>query len=207
MLYIHMHLYLLKLWKALAEVPSDGIRPAGEGIAPWIASDMALAQRDGAIHAYPLRSLARWLAILSIFAAGPLVLAAFWWRSMPKHDEALTILACRVPLFPSLLTGWESWRALRRGGGDERHMGWRTKVGWLPGLEAISVIGLLTTGDGITDRFLLPARLQFVAFVETPPDWLPRDEAEQTYRPTWCADQGIPLLACGPGPLARDEDG
>src|SRR6056297_1264772 len=64
MLYIHMHLYLLKLWKALGELPADGSRPAGEGIAPWIVSDMALAQRENAFHAYPLRSLARWVAIL-----------------------------------------------------------------------------------------------------------------------------------------------
>ena len=130
MLYIHLHLYLLKLWKALGELPSGATRPAGERIPPWIVSDMALAQRAGAVHAYPLRSLARWVAILSIFAAGPAVLAAFWWRSMPKHDEALTILACGLPLFASTLAGWESWRALRRGGAEARHMPWRARAGW-----------------------------------------------------------------------------
>lgn len=207
MLYIHMHLYLLKLWKALGELPSDPDRPVGEKIPPWIVSDMALAQRTGASHAYPLRSLARWMAVLSIFAAGPAVLAAFWWQSMPKHDEVLTILACGVPLFASVLTGWESWRALRRGGAEAWHMPLNTLVGWSIGLAWLSVIGLLITKGGITDRFLKPAQLQGVVFVETPQSWLPYDEAEQAFRREWCADQGIPPLACGPGPLARDDEG
>ena len=125
-------------------LPSDPDRPAGEGIAPWIVSDMALAQRDGAIHAYPLRSLARWVAILSIFAAGPAVLAAFWWRSMPKHDEVLTIVACGLPLFASILV---SWRALRRGGGEERCGG--ARGGNTGGLSAV---GFLTT-EGTFETF------------------------------------------------------
>jgi hypothetical protein len=282
MLYIHMHLYLLKLWKALGEVPSDPDRPAGESVAPWIVSDMALAQHDGASHAYALRSLARWVAILSIFVAGPAVLAAFWWRSMPKHDEVLTILACGLPLFASVLAGWESWRALRRGGAEARHMRRRERAGWGMGAALLSVIGFLATEgtfaayaqldrvnlivtdwafpslysrqkgalvaeledlasdeqdlsafkarfEGITeypdtddlgylaDRllerrwwmrtwlpgWLRPAQLQGVVFVETPPGWLPYDEAEQVFRLEWCADQGIADLACGPGPLAR----
>jgi hypothetical protein len=207
MLYIHMHLYLLKLWKALGELPTDPNRPAGEGIAPWIVSDMALARRAGTVHAYPLQWFAQVLAVLSIFAAGPAVLAWFWWRSMPKHDAWLTIMACGLPLFFALLFGVESWRSLRRGGTEARHMTWRRRVGWGAGLAGLSVIGFLTTEGGFTDRFLRPAQLQDVVFVETPPDWLPHDEAEQVFRREWCATQGIARLACGPGPLARDYEG
>lgn len=54
--------------------------------------------------------------------------------------------------------------------------------------------------------WLRPAQLEGVVFVDTPPDWLPRNEAEQVFRPTWCAARGIASLACGPGPLAQDQD-
>jgi len=206
MLYIHMHLYLLKLWKALGELQSDPSQPVGEGIAPWIVSDMALAQRAGAIHAYPLRSLARWVAILSIFAAGPSVLAAFWFLSMPKQDWVLTVLACGLPLFASLLAGWESWRALCRGGAEERHMDWRTRVGWVVGLAGLSVVGFLTTEGGLNGRFMHRLQLQDVAFTKKPTDWPTREEAERTFRQQWCIAKGIPSLACGPGPVTRDSE-
>ena len=55
--------------------------------------------------------------------------------------------------------------------------------------------------------WLRPAQIARAWFCRDPADWLPVDEAEQAFRPTWCAEQGIPPLACGPGPLARDEDG
>lgn len=74
-------------------------------------------------------------------------------------------------------------------------------------MAMLCVMGFLTTEGGITDRFLRPAQLEDMIFVETPPGWLPRNEAEQVFRREWCADQGIPALACGPGPLARDDGG
>lgn len=52
---------------------------------------------------------------LVIWLASPLLLAAFWWRSMPAHDARLT-LAIGVPLLLGLfatLRGWRrAWRHL-----------------------------------------------------------------------------------------------
>lgn len=284
LLYVHMHLYLLKLWKALDELPDGPGVKAEEAIAPWIVSDMALARVNGHVHAYPLRTLTRGVVVLSIFVLGPFVLAAFWWRSMPKHDELLTVIFCGVPLFFAVLAGVESWLALRRGGSRPRHMPRPALAGWVMGLLGLSAVGFLTTegtlghyaridrikvlGEewefaslyerqqaaleahletldaaelrvrfaGITNHpdpdypeeldylaerelvrrwwrrtwwpgLLRPAQLSGVVLVETPPDWRPRDEAEQRFRAQWCADQGIPKAVCGAGPLARDDDG
>ncbi|SMX49447.1 pentapeptide repeat-containing protein [Maliponia aquimaris] len=281
LLYVHMHLYLVKLWKALDSLPRDNGSPAEEVIAPWIVSDMVLSRHPGAVHAYPMRTLARVVVFLSIFAFGPFVLAAFWWRSMPKHDELLTVVFCGLPLFVSVLAGVESWRALRRGGAEASHMSRGVAARWIAVLLALSMFGFLTTegtlgayaqvnririlGEELEfrsvyqrrhaavvaelgkldetqlrDRFagttdypnennlqylayrelkrrwwmktwwpglLRPAQLAGVSFVETPPDWRPRDEAEQLFRPKWCAGEDIPMLACGPGPLARDDVG
>jgi hypothetical protein len=181
--------------------------PVADMIRPWIISDMALSRKPGAVHAYPLRSLSNTVVFLFTFAAGPVVLAAFWWRSMPKHDEVLTILACGIPLFAVVYAGAESWRGLHAGSATQRHVTRRERAGWGAGLLALSAIGFLTTEGGVTNALLRPANLQDVVFVETPPDWLPRDEAEQVFRREWCAQKGIPKAACGPGPLARDAAG
>ncbi len=281
LLYVHMHLYLVKLWKALDSLPKDNGIPAEDRIAPWIVSDMALSGNPGAVHAYPMRTLARIVVTLSIFAFGPMVLAAFWWRSMPKHDEVLTVVFCGLPFFISVLAGAESWRALRQGGAEESHMSKGATAGWSAGLLALCAAGFLTTegtlgayaqfhrikilGEeirfvsirtrrsmnlvkelrkldeaGLRARFagfaiypdpgdlhylaelelkrrwwmrtwwpdlLRPAQLKGVVFVETPADWLPRDEAEQVFRKRWCTELAIPKLACGLGPLARDDRG
>ncbi|WP_425073109.1 pentapeptide repeat-containing protein [Sagittula sp. S175] len=288
MLYIHMHLYLLKLWKALHDLP-EGNSPAGESIAPWIVSDMALARRPGAHHPYPLKRLANTVAFASIFLFAPLVLAGFWWRSMPKHDELLTMVFCGLPLFVSLVAGVASWRMLR---GTTATRLWTAtrRTAWTVTFLALTTYGFLTTEGTfseyakwdrvsfagtaypifsfyqrehralvtdlaeltlpelkarvkhitlhpdpdfasfgsyrpeltyLADRLLAerwwmrtwypnlfrPAKLSNVEFVETPRGWLPYDEAQQVFRAQWCTDQGIPHLACGPGPLARDKDG
>ncbi len=91
-LYIYLHLYLAKLWRALA-----GIKPQPDGglflddlVFPWLISDAAVYLKPGG----PRRG-GRWLtvavAVLFLWAAGPLVLALFWWRSFPPHDVWLTL--------------------------------------------------------------------------------------------------------------------
>ena len=111
MLYAYLHLYLLKLWEALAEtpLPTRGA-PLGDLVTPWLVADFALSFRKGtkALRPRPMRRLAFGVSLILIFLATPLVLAAFWWRSMPKHDEALTVLACGIPLLIALYTGLAS---------------------------------------------------------------------------------------------------
>ena len=153
MLYIHLHLYLLKLWKALADA-SEQIRgePLGERISPWVISDMALGFRDGATHRYSLRRLASAVGVISIFLAGPLVLAFLWWRSMPGHDEVLTVVFCGLPLFATILAGWTSWQSLRRGAAPApRNSRWAI-AGWFSVALVLSLLGWFST-EGTLERY------------------------------------------------------
>ena len=222
MLYIHLHLYLLKLWKALAETPPQiGGAPLGERISPWMISDMALGWRsDGARHGYGLRGSAGVVAFLSIFLAGPVVLGFFWWRSMPKHDEVLTVVFCGLPLFATLLTGWVSWRSLRHGTLplSGRPARWRARAGWTTLAAALSLAGWFAT-EGTLERYfpdrdpaqhwwlgtpfpglLVPAALAEAQFVRTPPGWQPRTEAFAAFRRELCRADGLGPALCGEAP-------
>ncbi|RCV86661.1 hypothetical protein DU506_18075 [Vreelandella rituensis] len=88
---------------ALATAPAriDG-EPLGYRIHPWLANDLFLMMRaDGAAIDRPLRNLSNLASCLLVWVAAPLVLAGFWWRSMPAHEEWLTLLlaliACSLP--------------------------------------------------------------------------------------------------------------
>ena len=91
-LYIYLHLYLAKLWRALA-----GIKPQPDGglflddlVFPWLISDAAVYLKPGGPRRGG-RRLTIAVAVLFLWAAGPLVLTLFWWRSFPPHDVWLTL--------------------------------------------------------------------------------------------------------------------
>jgi uncharacterized protein YjbI with pentapeptide repeats len=113
-LYVYLHVHLLKLWDALADAPSTiENRPLGEHLHPWIANDYALGLRGcGALRPRPMRWLGNLATRLLVWIAGPFVLAGFWWRSMPAHDEWLT-LAIAAALLVTLYAGFTSWWTLR----------------------------------------------------------------------------------------------
>jgi hypothetical protein len=84
-LYIYLHIHLLRLWDALADAPKtvDG-QPLGEHLHPWIAKDYALTLKGArAVRRRPLRTLGNLASFILVWAAGPAVLAFFWWRSAP----------------------------------------------------------------------------------------------------------------------------
>ena len=264
MLFTYLHLYLLKLWEALAEAPAHiGPTPLGDHIAPWLVADFALSQRpDQALRPFPLRRLANVVLAVLVFAAAPAVLVGFWWRSMPKHDEALTIIACGIPLFATLYTASTSWLRLKRltkGKFILPLWGRGSTWGWRAGFIALALMGWLTTEgtlehyarvsgfyadqhkklveelasldtealkrrfEGITDYpdpddldyladreleiqwwmqtpfpgVLIPAQLAGTAFVVTPPDWLPYDQARHAFWLDQCRAEGLTPTLCG----------
>jgi hypothetical protein len=79
---VYLHIHLLKLWDALAEAPPeiDG-RPLGEHVHPWLVNDFALGLKSAAaLRPRPLREIGNAASCVLVWAAGPLVLALFWWR-------------------------------------------------------------------------------------------------------------------------------
>ena len=74
----------------------------------------AVVPKRCAIAKRPLHGLSAFASVSLIFLAAPIVLAAFWWWSMAKHDEWLTMFWCGVPLCFSIYTATTSWIDLRR---------------------------------------------------------------------------------------------
>jgi uncharacterized protein YjbI with pentapeptide repeats len=151
MLATYLHLYLVKLWEALAEAPLPDADPSlADRIQPWELADFALSFRKGArtVETRPLGLLA-WIVSLTLaFAATPLVLAAFWWRSMPKHDEALTVICCGIPLSFAIYSAVVSYLRLRgimRGDDGPLFQSRSALSGWGVGFTALAVLGWLTT--------------------------------------------------------------
>ncbi|WP_299905230.1 pentapeptide repeat-containing protein [uncultured Paracoccus sp.] len=211
MLYAHLHFYLFRLWRALsADSP-----PSAEMLNPWVVVDFALRVRGRHGFRYPLQWLVNLVVAVLIFLATPIVLTAFWWWSMPKHDGLLTIIFCGVPLFLSILICMESWRVLRLGVGGpriEKRRSLDADVFLGLFLVSIPVVGFARAvnmwpwpdGETLWPDLLATADLEGAVLVEPPDDWLRRDRAEQRYRFSWCANQGLSPLTCGPGPVADD---
>ncbi|MDP5216594.1 pentapeptide repeat-containing protein [Ruegeria sp. 2205SS24-7] len=93
-LVVYLHLYLLKLWEALATAPP---RPKGEALSlqvtPWLINDLGLAlRRDGAFHRRPMDWLSHLVTFLLVFAIGPIVTGYFWVRYWPAHELGYSIL-------------------------------------------------------------------------------------------------------------------
>jgi uncharacterized protein YjbI with pentapeptide repeats len=158
-LYIYLHIHLLRLWDALADAPAtiDG-QPLGEHLHPWIAKDYALGLRcGGALRPRPLRVLGDLASLLLVWAAGPAVLAFFWWRSATAHADLLT-LAIAVSFFLALRAGLISlWhlraRMMRRGWGDPWDgRRWKAPLLWLVAVLLV-VVGWLRTEAGL-DHYL-----------------------------------------------------
>ncbi|WP_299811416.1 pentapeptide repeat-containing protein [uncultured Roseibium sp.] len=90
-LYVYLHLYLSKLWRALGGVRpklKDG-RYLDDAVFPWLISDAAIFLKPGG----PRRSSGRLsvlIAVLFLWVSGPAVLFLFWWRSFPPHILWLT---------------------------------------------------------------------------------------------------------------------
>ena len=161
-LYLYLHIYLTKLWRALAVLvavgegpPQDWIGadapvvkavPPDDKVYPWLLSDAALRLRPNA----PKRDFG-WLTGMVSWALGwafaPFVLAVFWVRSWPYHHEGLTLFLG----FLLTVSVWMWLRSRRRMRDWLRHggmppPGWRAvprRLMALPVAAFALVIGVL----------------------------------------------------------------
>lgn len=145
-LYAYFHLHLLKLYDVLGQADRTDV-PLSDRTTTWLVTDFALAWRPGELSKRPMRWLAFATTLLLTYIAGPLVLFGFWLRSMPYHEELLTVVFCGVPLMVALYAGRRSWSyMITQMRPDEPHrpviqaglfvLGWGARVlvvaiGWL----------------------------------------------------------------------------
>ncbi len=112
-LFSYFHLHVTKLWEALGSAEEKvGNDHLGDRITPWLVSDYGLSKRYGAVPERPLQSIANWAAWALVFVSGPAVLGWLWWRSFPAHDEAMTVIACGLPLSLTVYVALKSWAHL-----------------------------------------------------------------------------------------------
>lgn len=94
-LYGYFHLFLLRLWEELAELPAvfpDG-KPLDKKVYPWLLNDLVRAYlvylKD---NPPPLFHLQKWFCIGLAWWMVPLTMVALWLRYLPRHDWAGTSL-------------------------------------------------------------------------------------------------------------------
>lgn len=112
-LHTYFHLFLIKLWDALAEAPPviDGSK-LGDRASPWLVVDWALRRRpDKATTRRPLDRLAALVIGLIVFLATPLALMGFWWRSLSAHDAMFSLVIGFCSGFCSLVSDESESRA------------------------------------------------------------------------------------------------
>lgn len=104
-LYTYLHLFLIKLWDAHGQARTTDADPTHH----WLVNDFVLIRRrDPVARGRPLAILTDWVTRFLVWASAPLVLAYAWWRSMPAHNEWLTLLIAAC-LWVTLVVGFVSW--------------------------------------------------------------------------------------------------
>jgi len=201
-LYTYLHLYLTKLWRALAEVQAgshtaSGLdRPLDDLVFPWLVSDAAIAIRPGA-RIRPFSKLIQLVAFVFLWSATPFVMMLYWWRSFPLQDPMFTGwigLLTGVSLIGCFVSFRYYWITLRGDGGPNQRLGDKiTKA--LVGVAvcisaALMMIGVLRTSGSYQifwltlgrDDLIFAADLKRAELVERPAGWLPYDEAFEDFK-------------------------
>ena len=210
-LYANLHLQLVKLWKALAAAPAqyDG-KPLAEHVHPWIVTDFALVFRPTAqAENRSLSWLTQIVGLGLAFVSAPVVLGAFWVRSMPKHDPCLTFGIGMLMTLLSVVIGIESWRRMKA------ELAERETPKAIPSVfVGVAAVLLFTMSwfrvvrpvthykpdwafaENSWPLRLASADLEGIVFVPKPEGWRPYDTAKADYWPRWCTAHGNSLPDC-----------
>ena len=111
--YVYLHFYLDGLWVALAKCPARvDWSPVEEHVYPTMLCTAALVirrfvRREANKPVEGSRAGTVAISVLMVWLLGPLVLGLLWWRSMPYHDEWVTLWAA-FWLWLTLIAGGRS---------------------------------------------------------------------------------------------------
>ncbi len=160
-----------------------------------------------------------WLASAVIWLATPLLLAAFWWRSMPAHDAWFSLVLGGA-LFARLYATLSGWVGAEERLGktglqepDERKFDrplllprkWEGRVAIfalilvLVSLVRTQLEAQVTIGAWRWSS-LAPIELMNTEIVQPPAEWVRRDIAQRRFKVAWCHDRGLPPDACEASP-------
>ncbi|MEL6424997.1 MAG: pentapeptide repeat-containing protein [Pseudomonadota bacterium] len=229
-LYVYLHIHLTKLWRHLVTARRQfGGQAVHDAVLPWLVNDLVLTARgEGAAERHPISTLSNITTFVLVWLAGPLVLAGFWWRSMPAHDEWMTlfIVLCLVIALNAGTRSWRRFHALIRSGKDAEPGIGRRIVGTSFPVALVLVSWLRTEGGfehyrcdpwevcpdpaawtALRDRVQLATiDLVGVEFTPRPADWRTPEVAQRSFMIGWCAQRNLPLEVCNPIP-ADDIEG
>lgn len=95
LVYLYFHLYLQRLWEALAPLPAvlpDG-RPLHQRAHPWMLNGLVRAHFSRLRRGRPLYAhLEHGVTVALAWWLVPFTLAVFWLRYLPRHDWAGTLV-------------------------------------------------------------------------------------------------------------------
>lgn len=188
--YAYLHLYLITLWDKLAEAPAkiDG-QALTDRVFPWLISYAALwyrdrRRKDGSAAPRPLGFIVVLVSVLLGWVFGVAVMFGLWIRSMPLHNEWLTLwiggctcLTLLVGLI-SLLTVADRMTGASRV--DVARVSWPLRFSGIALLIFTGAISWETTEGGLVPYaeeelppLLVSANLREAKFVPRPPGWKP----------------------------------
>lgn len=190
-LYTYFHLYLIKLWRALSWVGAEAAPglPLDDVAYPWLISDAAILRKPGA-EKRVLGWLTQTVSLALGWAAGPAVLAFFWYRSFPPHDAILTAW-CGLLFVISVIgcvTSYRVWVATMKEHAtaqqpEAKHYAPRL-IEMILFAAAVLFIGWESTKGDYLYRFEetpFSANLYRAELAERPDDWLPYEEARAEF--------------------------
>jgi hypothetical protein len=213
LMHTYLHLYLLKLWDAVADAPATiGGKPLGDRVFPWLVVEWALRERpDRPTTPRPMDRLADLVSLVVVWAATPAMLTAFWWFSMAAHNARLTVPIAAALVLSVFATANGFRHAVARlnkpsprgeegtGGVPPWPRRWRDVGGALAAI--VLVVSLVRTEVDI--GFLHWSSLADIGLAndqvaQRPANWRDRDVAVRQFRIGWCRDQGLTAQACPP---------
>jgi len=194
-LFTYLHLYLDKLWKALAPLDNeiDG-KPVTQVVYPWLISDTALEMRAGVLRG-PYWFITRFVTLCLCWLVGPLTLFLFWIKSWAPHDEWLTTVI-GLQLVWLVMVAAHSWIAMERMAGETRPEPVRGAHAVSAAVFAVLAWGIGAYGWAKTEHggvwapagypdaemaFLYSAQLYQANFVKPDRNWKGRDRALREY--------------------------
>lgn len=158
MLYLYLHLYLMRLWSAMATLPAqfpDG-RRLDECAYPWLLT--GLVRRHFALLRSACSSMTKleeWLTIFLAWWAVPITLLGLWLRFLPVHEWSgtwLHIALLVVTYIAALITYRTAVSTLRAEAPMQWKQLWREKLGYQSLTIAMFAMSLWFLSYGAIER-------------------------------------------------------